>query len=158
MGCDNQDSKFLGLGSKHASESSRIRRCPVLGLSRTLIRTLMDIYRDAPASTRPRIILNNTTPFTPSLIKGRLSAASNPEQIYANRIKGRQILLENPPRASKSKQEADEKKRARKLTAGKVKKQWAPFAGDNGLWKLKDSEAKSVTKSFTTAMSQYGSA
>lgn len=109
---------------------------------------IMDLYQDTPASSssRPRIVLNNTAPFTPELIQSSLSRSSDPAKIYATRIKGRQILLENPVRASKSRQDAEEKKRERKRAAAQVKKQWAPSAKHEGLWKLKDSESKYVTR------------
>jgi len=103
---------------------------------------MVDLYAlPTLAQSRPRVVLNNSTPFTPALVHERLTQVSDPEQIYANRIKGRQILLDNPARVSKSRQEADEKRKARKKAA-QAKKKWVSPVNQAGLWKLKDSEAK----------------
>lgn len=90
---------------------------------------------------RPRVELNNLTPFTPRLVHASLTQASDPEHVYVNRIRGRQILLENPVRVSKLKQQAEEKKQARKKAARAKKKPTLPV-NQAGLWKLKDSETK----------------
>lgn len=108
---------------------------------------MVDLYSlPTLAESRPRVILNNSTPFTPALVHERLTQVSDPQQIYADRIKGRQILLENPARVSKSKQEADEKRTARKK-ATQAKKKWSSPVNQTGLWKLKDSETKYATRS-----------
>ena len=90
-----------------------------------------------------RLVLNSTTPFTPALVRSSLTQVSNPEEIYASRVQGRQIRLENPAQPSKTKQQLQQK-RARKKAA-RVKRKWAPSTEHEGLWKLSTSEAKYVT-------------
>jgi hypothetical protein len=79
------------------------------------------------------VVLNNATPFTPSLIYSRVA---NPEEIYKKRIQGRQILLENPVRAKKPRKSLGEKKKKTGPSKKWVKQQ--------GLLKLKESEQKCV--------------
>lgn len=87
-------------------------------------------------ATGSRVVtLNSTTPFTPSLVRSSLGQVSDPEQIYASRIQGRQIPLENPARVSKAKQKLERKKQARKKEG---KKKWARSSEV----KLDDCEAK----------------
>ena len=89
------------------------------------------------------------TPFVPSYVKRNVSLSMNPSQAYASRVEGRQILLDNPARDSKTKKEREVKRakraaeRARKaagvmgLQEGKRK----------GLWRLQEEDTKCVLRS-----------
>ena len=60
-----------------------------------------------------RVKLNSDTPFTPEYVKNNVTRSSDPAQLYASRVKGRQILLDNPVRENKAKKERDEQKARR---------------------------------------------
>ncbi|KAF9820206.1 hypothetical protein IEO21_01639 [Rhodonia placenta] len=108
-----------------------------------------DIYTEehdhtARSPINRRVTLNSSTPFTPTYVKELLAGSADPSQLYTSRVQGRQILLENPVRQSKTRQERAEKK-ARRL-AGKAKKQARSIAPRtarrNGLWRLQPEEMK----------------
>lgn len=87
---------------------------------------------------------NSYTPFTPEYVKRNVTRSSDPTQLYANRVQGRQILLQNPVRDSRAKKER-EASRARRVTdkarsaAGVLGQKQAR---EKGLWKLDKSAAK----------------
>lgn len=88
-----------------------------------------------------RVKLDTITPFTPRFVKDRVSIKSNATQLYASRVQGRQILLENPARVSRTKQERHERKTKR--IAQKVHNDGAhPNVRLQRLWKLKKEETK----------------
>jgi hypothetical protein len=78
-----------------------------------------------------------------------LSESSDPVAIYNSRIKSRQIILENPVRQSKAKQQRDDK-RAKKA-AEKAKKKAGIMgrrgASEKGTWKLEKEQTKYVSGS-----------
>ncbi|GJE95115.1 Ribonuclease P protein subunit p29 [Phanerochaete sordida] len=71
-----------------------------------------DIYT-APPPLSQRVKLSSETPFTPEYVKSNLSRSIDGAQVYASRVKGRQILLDQPVRENKLKKERDEKKARR---------------------------------------------
>ncbi|EGN99323.1 hypothetical protein SERLA73DRAFT_18372, partial [Serpula lacrymans var. lacrymans S7.3] len=80
------------------------------------------------------------TPFTPEFVQSSVTQASDPAGIYTNRIKGRQVLLENPVRESRAKKERDEKK-SRRLASKKRRDNGVVGkreAKEKGLWKLEE--------------------
>ncbi|KAI0664902.1 RNase P/MRP, p29 subunit [Cubamyces menziesii] len=103
-----------------------------------------DIYAELPLINNERLKFDSVTPFVPSYVKRNVSLSMNPSQAYASRVEGRQILLDNPARDSKTKKEREEKRakraaeRARKaagvmgLQEGKRK----------GLWLLQKEDTK----------------
>lgn len=103
-----------------------------------------DIYTELPPLTNQRVALNISTPFTPTYVKDVLTRSADCARTYASRIQGRQILLENPVRASRTKQEREDKKTKRladraKKDAGVI----APrVARRNGIWRLHREETK----------------
>ncbi|OCH95519.1 RNase P/MRP, p29 subunit [Obba rivulosa] len=106
------------------------------------------IYNDVYTELRPanfeRIKLTSTTPFTPTYVKSNVTRTSDPAQIYASRVQGRQILLENPARESKSKKKKEEKK-AKRL-AEKAKRDAAVMGRRDArraeIWRLSPAETK----------------
>ncbi|THH32140.1 hypothetical protein EUX98_g2055 [Antrodiella citrinella] len=78
-----------------------------------------DIYTDM--SPTHRVTLNTQTPFTPKFVKDNVTRASDPSQVYASRVRGRQLLLDNPARESREKKKRECKKaRKASLKAGLV--------------------------------------
>lgn len=94
-----------------------------------------------------RIRLTSDAPFTPTYVEARLSKKHvDPGSIYASRVKGRQIMLDNPARESQRRKSQEEKKqrvraekqkrKARRDVLGKRE------AKAKGLWKLEGEQAK----------------
>ena len=57
---------------------------------------------------------SSNVPFTPSYVVSQLFLSSDPTAMYASRVWGRQMLLDNPTRESRTSNEMDEKCRNRK--------------------------------------------
>lgn len=106
--------------------------------------SLKDIYTDSPPLDNQRVKLASSAPFTPTYVKSAVTQSTNPEQVYASRVRGRQLLLENPVRDSKAKKERELKK-ARRL-ADKAKKATSESDRRNvqsrEIWKLKPEEIR----------------
>ncbi|EEB87077.1 hypothetical protein MPER_15733, partial [Moniliophthora perniciosa FA553] len=83
------------------------------------------------------------TPFVPTFVTSSVTQASDPAEIYASRVHGRKILLENPARESRTKREREEKRKRR--IADKAKKRLGIIgrreAKEKGAWKLDKSQA-----------------
>lgn len=76
-----------------------------------------------------------------------LTASSDPDAIYSNRVQGRQILLENPSRDVRKRKEEEEKRekiQERKKARGIGKRE----AAAKGIWKLDKEQAKYAELSF----------
>ncbi|KAI0670474.1 RNase P/MRP p29 subunit [Trametes maxima] len=103
-----------------------------------------DVYSELPLINNERLRFNGSTPFIPNYVKHNVTRSSDPAHAYASRVEGRQILLDNPARESKSKKAQDEKRakraseRARK-DAGVLSKE---EGRRKGLWKLRKEETK----------------
>lgn len=76
-----------------------------------------DIYT-APPPPSPRVRLNSETPFTPEYVKSNLARNVDGARVYASRVQGRQILLDQPVRENKLKALREEK-RARRAASRK---------------------------------------
>ena len=91
-----------------------------------------------------RLKLSSSDPFTPAYINSTVKGSSDPAGIYASRIKGRQILLENPPRDSKAKKARDEKKARQRVN--KERKKIGIIgkreAKQKGVWRFDKAQAK----------------
>ncbi|KAH6880178.1 Rof/RNase P-like protein [Coprinopsis sp. MPI-PUGE-AT-0042] len=80
----------------------------------------VDIYAPIPfkskeiSQSKATTTFSSSAPFTPSFVISSLSQSSDPTALYNARVKGRQMLLENPAKESKLKREADRKKELRK--------------------------------------------
>jgi len=70
-----------------------------------------------------------------------LTLSSDPAGMYNTRVKGRQVLLENPTRESRAKKELDEK-RTEKRKEREKKKSGVLSKKKVGLWKLDETQAK----------------
>ncbi|KAJ7593403.1 RNase P/MRP, p29 subunit [Mycena floridula] len=104
----------------------------------------IDPYKDLPLLKNQRLKFSSASPFVPTYVKSNLTQTSNPDEIYATRVHGRKILLENPVKQSKLKTERLAKKeRSRKE---KEKRKLAVIgrkeAKERRIWKLEDSQAK----------------
>ncbi|KAH7910523.1 RNase P subunit p29-like protein [Hygrophoropsis aurantiaca] len=87
---------------------------------------------------KKRISLTTDTPFTPNYVLSSLTQSSDRAGIYSSRVKGRQVLLENPARESRAKKELN-LKRIRREAEKKKRKAGAlgrKHAESKGLWKL----------------------
>lgn len=80
-------------------------------------------------------------------MKSNLTATSDPGGVYANRVQGRQILLENPVRDSQKKKDNDDKQmKIRQMRKQKKLKMIGKReAKEKSVWKLDKSQAKFVT-------------
>ena len=91
--------------------------------------------------------LTSAAPFTPEYVQASLTQSSDPVGIYNSRIKGRQIILENPARESKAKQQRDQKRA--KIAAERAKKRAGIMgrreAKEKGVWKLEKEQMKCAT-------------
>lgn len=67
----------------------------------------------AHSAQKQRVKLSSDTPFTPEYVTNNLNPSVGPSKIYASRVKGRQILLENPIRESQAKKNHEEKRARR---------------------------------------------
>lgn len=96
------------------------------------------------AEQNQRIKFNSSTPFTPTFVKANVTRSSDPAQIYTSRVQGRQILLDNPLRDSRTKQERAARKA--RNSASKARAQAGVIgkkeAKQKGLWKLAKNETK----------------
>ncbi|EIW83637.1 RNase P subunit p29-like protein [Coniophora puteana RWD-64-598 SS2] len=86
----------------------------------------------------------SSSPFTPTYVKTALTQASDPDTLYAQRVQGRTVLLENPARESRAKKEGNAR-RARKVAQKKRKAlgvMSSREAKGKGLWKLEKGAEK----------------
>ncbi|KAI0646959.1 RNase P/MRP, p29 subunit [Trametes meyenii] len=103
-----------------------------------------DIYSELPLIKNERLKFDGLTPFIPTYVKRSVTRSSDPAQAYASRVEGRQILLDNPARESKSKKAREEKRaeraseRSRKASGILSKEE----GRQKGLWKLRKEETK----------------
>ena len=102
-----------------------------------------------------RLKLTSVTPFTPEYVQASLTQSSDPVGIYNSRIRGRQIILENPARESKAKQQRDEKKA--RVAAEKTRKKAGIIgrreASEKGTWKLEKEQTRCVNIPFSVRFS-----
>ena len=92
--------------------------------------------------------ITGAEPFVPQYVQASLTQSSDPAGIYASRIKGRQIMLENPARDSKAKKERDAK-RAKRVAEKKRKQLGIPSLrkiGEKGVWKLAKDQTRCVLR------------
>ncbi|KAF8153310.1 RNase P/MRP p29 subunit [Crassisporium funariophilum] len=91
-----------------------------------------------------RLQFNSSNPFTPTWVASNLSQSSDPGGMYASRVKGRNMLLDNPARESKALKALQEKRVRRK--AQKERKKLGIVgkreAKEKGVWKFDESQAK----------------
>jgi ribonuclease P protein subunit POP4 len=72
----------------------------------------IDLYRQLPAAKAApvKLKLSGADPFTPKYVQSVVTQASNPAEIYATRVKGRMLLLENAAKESRMRKERNAKK------------------------------------------------
>ncbi|KAJ6626029.1 Rof/RNase P-like protein [Mycena sp. CBHHK59/15] len=107
----------------------------------------LDLYRPLPAAKAAPVKLKLTaaSPFTPAYVKSVVTQA-NPAEIYANRVHGRMLLLENSAKESRARKERDAKKA--KAKEAKERKKLGVLgrrqgsARELGLWGFDQSQAK----------------
>ncbi|KAI0695896.1 RNase P/MRP, p29 subunit [Cytidiella melzeri] len=105
---------------------------------------IFNIYASLPPINNQRFKLNSFTPFTPQYVTSNVTRSSDPAQLYASRVQGRQILLDNRVRDSRAKKEREAQKARRaadksRSAAGVLGQK---HAREKSLWKLDHSEAK----------------
>ncbi|KAJ6578661.1 Rof/RNase P-like protein [Mycena vulgaris] len=106
---------------------------------------VVDLYR--PLKAAPvKLKLTAADPFTPKYVKEVVKPAYNPAEIYANRVHGRMLLLENSAKESRLKKERDAKKA--KVRAAKERKKLGGLGRrqgttrELGLWGFDERQAK----------------
>ncbi|KAF9049107.1 RNase P/MRP p29 subunit [Panaeolus papilionaceus] len=108
------------------------------------VKKSIDIYAEIPVKKTERLRFTSSAPFTPTYVVQNLSQVSDPMEIYNSRIKGRQILLENPARDSKTKLAAQAKRERRKAHKEKAKLGiiGKKEAKEKGVWAFDNNQAK----------------
>lgn len=86
--------------------------------------------------------MNNATPFTPGYVKENLVRVSDPSQSYCDRVKGRQILLDNAEREGRARKERIAKRNERTPSRALVGVIGIREVKQKGLWKLSAAEIK----------------
>ncbi|PPR02171.1 hypothetical protein CVT24_011359 [Panaeolus cyanescens] len=104
----------------------------------------LNIYAEIPVKKTDRLRFTSSAPFTPTYVVQNLSQASDPVEMYNYRVKGRQILLENPARESKAKLAAQAKRERRKAHKAKAKSGiiGKKEAKEKGVWEFDRNQAK----------------
>ncbi|KII88510.1 hypothetical protein PLICRDRAFT_41664 [Plicaturopsis crispa FD-325 SS-3] len=104
----------------------------------------VDIYKALPPIRNQRVKLSSAAPFTPTYVQANLTQSSDPAGLYASRIQGRQILLENPAQKSKASEQRNEKRKrdadAKQKRSSRV--MTARTAQARGMWKLEKTQIK----------------
>ena len=87
---------------------------------------------------------NSFTPFTPKYVEKNVTRSSDPAQVYIDRIRRRQIILQNRARDSHAKKEieATHAKRVAEKARSAAGVLGQKHAREKGLWKLDKSAAK----------------
>ncbi|KAJ8082585.1 RNase P/RNase MRP complex subunit [Marasmius tenuissimus] len=104
----------------------------------------VELYKALSATPGQRLKFNSAKPFVPTFVQSSATQASDPAEIYASRIHGRKILLENPARESRKRKEQEEK-RQRRATHNQKKKLGIigrREAKEKGVWKFDEAQAK----------------
>ncbi|KAJ7258098.1 Rof/RNase P-like protein [Mycena haematopus] len=107
----------------------------------------IDLYRQLPAAkAAQKLKLTAGDPFTPQYVQSMATQASNPAEIYASRVKGRMLMLDNAAKESRLRKERNAKKvkvreaKERKKLGGLGRRQGT--ARELGLWGFDESQAK----------------
>ncbi|KAK0210871.1 RNase P subunit p29-like protein [Desarmillaria ectypa] len=105
----------------------------------------IDLYKDLASSTKnTRLKLSSASPFTPTFITSSVPQSSDPVDIYATRVHGRKVVLENPVKESREKKDRLERKAKRK--AHKEQKRLGVVgrreAREKAMWRLDEHQAK----------------
>ncbi|KAJ6492795.1 Rof/RNase P-like protein [Mycena vitilis] len=108
----------------------------------------IDLYRQLPAAKAAPVKLKLTAadPFTPKYVQSVVTQAPNPAEIYATRVKGRMLLLDNAAKESRIRKEQNAKK-AKEREAKERKKlgvlgRRQGTTRELGLWGFDESQAK----------------
>ncbi|RDB21834.1 Ribonuclease P protein subunit p29 [Hypsizygus marmoreus] len=104
----------------------------------------IDIYKDLGFIKNKRIKLSSNAPFTPTYVISQLTQSSDPAGMYASRVQGRQMLLENPARESRAKKQLDQKRARQNADKEKSKKGiiGKREAKEKGVWRMDAAQAK----------------
>ncbi|KAG5637502.1 hypothetical protein H0H81_004328 [Sphagnurus paluster] len=104
----------------------------------------IDLYKEHAFIKNKRAKFSSNAPFTPTYVTSLLTQTADPTGMYASRIQGRKMLLDNPARESSAKKEVDEKRARQKAQKerkrnGKIGKREAK---EKGLWRFDKTQAK----------------
>ncbi|KAF9446073.1 RNase P/MRP, p29 subunit [Macrolepiota fuliginosa MF-IS2] len=104
----------------------------------------IDPYKELSTIAGNRVTFKSSTPYIPQYVTSNLTASSDPSDIYANRVQGRQLLLENPVRDPRKRKEEEEKRQ--KIYELKKRKKMGVIgkreAKEKGVWRLDKTQAK----------------
>jgi len=102
----------------------------------------IDIYRDLPF-VKVGVWMTPYSSISRHFVKSHLQT-SDPGGMYASRVQGRQILLENPARESRAKKELTEKRARQKAEKERKKKGGIGKreAREKGVWRLDETQTK----------------
>ncbi|KAF8626412.1 hypothetical protein AX17_006579 [Amanita inopinata Kibby_2008] len=104
----------------------------------------LDPYKEVPFIKSQRVKFSISSPFTPTYVVSHLTQVSDPAAMYANRVRGRHMLLENPAKESRTKKQTEEKRARRhahteRLRLGVTGRREAK---EKGFWKFDKSQMK----------------
>ncbi|KAF9499011.1 RNase P/MRP, p29 subunit [Pleurotus eryngii] len=104
---------------------------------------VVDLYKPLPPIQNQKLKLTSKDLYTPTYVQANLTVNTDPATTYEQRVKNRQLLLNNPVRNSRVKKERLEKKTRKKdekeRIAGVLCKKGAQ---SKGVWRLNESQAK----------------
>ncbi|KAG5352483.1 Ribonuclease P protein subunit p29 [Termitomyces sp. T112] len=105
---------------------------------------VIDIYKNHDFIDNKRFKLNSNAPFTQAYVTSQLTQTTDASGMYASRVKGRQMLLENPARDSRAKKELEEKRAKQRVHKEKkiAKVMGKREAKERGIWHFDKSQAK----------------
>lgn len=89
-----------------------------------------------------RLKYTSSSPFTPAFVKNNLSQSCNADELYATRVHGRKVLLDNPVKESRVKQERQAKKARKRKEQENKRLRLKRETEDRRIWKLDESQAK----------------
>ncbi|KIY67545.1 RNase P/MRP, p29 subunit [Cylindrobasidium torrendii FP15055 ss-10] len=98
----------------------------------------INIYKPYPAAGPS----DASTSFTADYVKSNLTTASDPAEVYASRVHGRKIVLENPLKDSRSKKERAERRARHKANQEKKRASIAKRKEGKIVWKLDEAQRK----------------
>ncbi|TFY57749.1 hypothetical protein EVG20_g8421 [Dentipellis fragilis] len=102
------------------------------------------MLRSEPGETNGRATFTSALPFTPRYVQNNLAGVPDPATTYQERVRKRQIMLENPQKASRERleREANQSRKQAAKAARRLGVMNRKEATEKGLWKLKKEETK----------------
>jgi len=104
--------------------------------------TPINPYKELSCVKKSRTRISSHATFTPPFVMSQLTQASDPANTYENRVKGRQIFLENPVRQSKLRKQLEEKQQQRQTQEQELGITSKRREKEHGFWRFDESQIK----------------